>query len=889
MADQTDISEKALDFAVLAETPSSLGVSALKLILYAQTQTDEEIRRAYEEFYSAITTDATPLSFDNEAFTRAFNDFSGKIHSRLLTIHKSEEAAEQHVESYVPTAELALIQEEYEKARTLTVKQRGLEAESVRRLVDAYINRLRIERRAHPDAEVLPEGVADELKKREEAELLQQLEKVAPGQNERDVLCYALSETAIQTIQDQTHTQTPPVAQTIVRAAAKEVTQEMETIIKTPGVGYVEAAVLTPYTPKDKKVYGEEIIAHARVLRSAFPNRIPSKEDIFQTRLSLEEGAEKSESAGVYYAAVKSVADEPSYQGTEVSHIIDASIGVVDSVRALSLDGDSARRLAASAPVPFFRSLSPSPAAKTADAIMRLLPEKAQMYVQSAVIGETLRSIISKPERLAELVGTSLAGSKDFRDLLRSVQIAGVPKPKLEGLRGAVDDVLMSVLTGPRTMGFAEPAAAGLLKTMFLGRKVFPYAFPVPGAGTGGMPVFSVVQERYSVIYTVELLRVYFAGASYRKTTDRPSLGLDTGNIIQWVFRLTAKGAGKKATQEIVSVAGKTTSGTAIKKVVTTFITGISAKIGSTALGKLIGSAIGWLGGPVGAIVGFVVGDVVVRAGSSFINKLKTGEAFPLIGRYIKAGIEYFTGTRTLPKEDKGPIVVTLAIIACVVLFSTGLVPGLSSVTGGTIPQEIARDAALIAPVGAGPGGPEVPGAPWSSVPVSWAYTGEGEPPIATITSCPASGTITQSPGGSFSHSNANAYDIANAEGTPIYASHDGFVAQYHDGIPANTFENGSYGNFVILVAKSAEGSNFYTMYAHLLTVDPRVKTAYDSAHDNDPSTPPIVINAGEEIGTMDATGSTYGSGCGESWCPGIHLHYELRGADFSFLPAGCP
>jgi hypothetical protein len=198
-------------------------------------------------------------------------------------------------------------------------------------------------------------------------------------------------------------------------------------------------------------------------------------------------------------------------------------------------------------------------------------------------------------------------------------------------------------------------------------------------------------------------------------------------------------------------------------------------------------------------------------------------------------------------------------------------------------------DTSIATSVGSGPGGPYVPGAPQGEL-VIWAYSGSA--PVTNITSssqlgCPVrGGTVTQGPNGSFSHQGIQAYDIASSLGAPIYATHDAYVVSFRDGIPPYTFLNNSYGNYVLLVGQLPSGSKFFTIYGHLLSVDPIVQQAFGGTRsrpckNNDPK----LICAGETIGTEDATGSTWGTQPGN----GIHLHYQSQGLGSLVLPAGCP
>ena len=105
----------------------------------------------------------------------------------------------------------------------------------------------------------------------------------------------------------------------------------------------------------------------------------------------------------------------------------------------------------------------------------------------------------------------------------------------------------------------------------------------------------------------------------------------------------------------------------------------------------------------------------------------------------------------------------------------------------------------------------------------------------------PASGTITQLPGGSYSHQRVDAFDIANSEGTPIFAPFDG------EACPGNM--DPGYGIHVVL--KSAEGS---FVLAHMRSSNTLSCKS---------------VSAGEILGVMGNTGNSSGP----------HLHFGLIGS----------
>ena len=95
-----------------------------------------------------------------------------------------------------------------------------------------------------------------------------------------------------------------------------------------------------------------------------------------------------------------------------------------------------------------------------------------------------------------------------------------------------------------------------------------------------------------------------------------------------------------------------------------------------------------------------------------------------------------------------------------------------------------------------------------------------------------------------------NGIDIGGVRGTPIHAAADGAVIVARGG----GAWNGGYGNYVVI--SHSNGSQ--TLYSHLRSV---IATAGQS------------VVSGQVIGYMGATGRA----------TGVHLHFEIRGAENPF------
>jgi len=106
----------------------------------------------------------------------------------------------------------------------------------------------------------------------------------------------------------------------------------------------------------------------------------------------------------------------------------------------------------------------------------------------------------------------------------------------------------------------------------------------------------------------------------------------------------------------------------------------------------------------------------------------------------------------------------------------------------------------------------------------------------------PASGTVTQLPGGSYSHTNADAFDIANVEGTPIYAPFAGTAC-------SQKMDYSIYGNNVVLAAD--DGRSY--VFGHMRS------KPFEGCRE---------VQPGAVLGPMGSTGASSGS----------HVHFGLIG-----------
>lgn len=277
-----------------------------------------------------------------------------------------------------------------------------------------------------------------------------------------------------------------------------------------------------------------------------------------------------------------------------------------------------------------------------------------------------------------------------------------------------------------------------------------------------------------------------------------------------------------------------------------------------------VGKSVGWAlkRSVSGAVVRLGVGGAA-RGAASFLGKRAL---FGALGVAVSGPVGLtITIASFLPGRIMGKVkgvladgawVLTFAIVGITLLLLVLLPLLFSFMTQGVFVTTAPRGA------GSGPSETIIP------------YMGP-TPVEAKIGLCPVSGgMITREPGEE-SHAKIDAYDIAVPEGSPVVATHDGYVASYRADIPKNQYIYGNFGNYVRLA-----GTGYYTTYAHLWDVSEDVVKAAKSG---------ALIKAGTVIGRVDATGwtfSTTGSG------PGVHLHYQYNNSAGRsgklVLPAGC-
>lgn len=142
------------------------------------------------------------------------------------------------------------------------------------------------------------------------------------------------------------------------------------------------------------------------------------------------------------------------------------------------------------------------------------------------------------------------------------------------------------------------------------------------------------------------------------------------------------------------------------------------------------------------------------------------------------------------------------------------------------------------------------------------ATTRIGNPPTVD-SGWPTNGRITQGPKGPSGHAGNNlvALDVANAPGTPIYATFEGLARTYDCTNRGECSDaRGRLGNWVMILPDSHPGAE--VLFGHLQAVEITDNTR---------------VKQGDLIGYMGYTGYVLPPGP-----EGTHLHYEFRGLPMS-------
>lgn len=272
------------------------------------------------------------------------------------------------------------------------------------------------------------------------------------------------------------------------------------------------------------------------------------------------------------------------------------------------------------------------------------------------------------------------------------------------------------------------------------------------------------------------------------------------------------------------------------------------AALGRWALGafagKTVGALLGAVGGPIGMLIGGIVGDFVIGKVFGGIKGLFGG-----IGNLLRFG---YAGKRKW-YDDPGSFgfALFLVVVPLVLIFflSFQTMSMLSGAFFVTSPRSV--------------------GGSKTATPVR--YSGAIPSKASEIDICPLASTITQRPHQEgTTHDGADAFDYADPMGTPVAATHDGYLV-------GGCSWDQNLGNYVRMVGANADGTAYFTTYAHLLD---GCSSAVAAASPGTTSSP-TPIAKGTTIGYVGSTGNSTGP----------HLHFQYNGPgslSTSRLPKSC-
>lgn len=327
------------------------------------------------------------------------------------------------------------------------------------------------------------------------------------------------------------------------------------------------------------------------------------------------------------------------------------------------------------------------------------------------------------------------------------------------------------------------------------------------------------------------------------------------GRVVDRAAKSEAEGFLGKILQPVLGFFGIRVGGAATKAAA-----GAAAKVAGEGAKRGIAAVFAKLG--LSALAGVFTGgtSLLVQAaawvGGKVLSWIWRAGARLLSARWLTSLLGFGaapSAPRRWYEQDWVPIVVIIAVAVLIPMF------------GATL-QITTQNAALVTSFEASAiaaGGPYTETFP--------AYGGPFPSGPTVVSTCAVDHKhLTQRPfdtGGIGTHERTCAYDFDAPWMSPVVATHDGCVAYVRTHIENGVKEEGSYGNVVVLAGKNADGSTFYSRYAHL--------AQNTSAH----LSVGQCIAAGTPIGSVDNTGHSTGT----------HLHLEFLDETMGYVtPQQC-
>ncbi|MBI5620175.1 M23 family metallopeptidase [Candidatus Gottesmanbacteria bacterium] len=496
----------------------------------------------------------------------------------------------------------------------------------------------------------------------------------------------------------------------------------------------------------------------------------------------------------------------------------------------------------------FWTDLAQGPAQKMAaafaDTLFSQLSPLARADVARTAFSRALERALAKTDALTTRLGKDFVQNEVFQKAIERarVEFSHDPNSGQRKARGALEDILSSILMGPVTAPLLTSPREAILQYFELlainaglpeGRKINlggpPGGVVVPPGGPGRARSGSMDPAAY-----LALVR----GVGGVAMPGWESFYLIVVSLVSPESALLlSRDHGAPSLESLGAPAGR--------------------------LGSAVGGAL--------ARAGLGLAGFAARAGGGLVGLLFGGVPFSPFGRRTEK-----TGF-----WDDTPLMISVFIGAAIILLF--ILPTFFNIT---FIRESAKNAALLVESfrlsgrGFGIEGKD-----------KFEYNGPSPAPPSAVSGCPIGqalfSSISQCPNDSrpdyshyFTHAWSNAYDIALPASTEVYATHNGNLVEYVSDIPQNG--GSDYGNYVVLAGTDPAGKLYFTIYGHLLTVSDTIKNLCGGALRCSSSGAARPVENRTLLGKTDNTGASTGP----------HLHYELRNADGSkppfVLPVGC-
>lgn len=421
----------------------------------------------------------------------------------------------------------------------------------------------------------------------------------------------------------------------------------------------------------------------------------------------------------------------------------------------------------------FFRAFASTATQKVfavaADALLGQLSPFARQEVIKAAFSRALEGVLVKTDVLTGRLGREFVESELFGFVIDSARKEFAQSTGGGGIkqaRGALDDIISSVLRGP-----IPPQLVGTPKEVIL--SYFELLKIEAGLPTNRKILFPEHTPTVNALF----------GAPAPRPTSHGSTVALAARLPSWQALYVALLLG--FTPSLLSSSGGQHQ---------------------TSIGVVRGA------GPLGAVGGGVASFGRILTGAA------VGASGGLLTSLFGGGLGLLFGRNRVPEgptpllQDTPKLLAIFVVVTIVVLFV------FPSFLNASFINNVAKSGALfVASQEIQAGGPydEVfpqYGGPFPSGPTA-------------ITSCAVDYKhLTQKPfdlGGIKTHSKTCAYDFDAPNYAPVRAAHGGYVAAVRFDIPDNKKIKGSYGNYVLIAGKTEAGQTFYSRYAHLAQNQP--------------------------------------------------------------------